>query len=418
MDRVQRTTSMSWVILAVAPLAIGATAWTARADARVDSAEFSAASQSPTRGQKPPEKPKTPEKKGKPGPVVPPKPAAIAPRMAPWIGEYDAAKKTAKARNVPILIMAVLEGEQSNDDFRERVLTDAELTKKSAECIVVIANNGSHPKKTIDVEVDGARTQREVCASYPMFDNCVQHQHLWADLFREFHEEGGQLRCPQTIVLTPDGAISLRINNGNVPQVTEVIAGIAGVQASCGPGLSELQLKDVLRTLDEGRNHAKEGAWADAWRTWQKVIALTPKTAYGAEAAREAPKALENLQKEFDRIAALLVPGTAVQAFKDLTAFAKQVAGTPLEKTAALRLKAAESDKAIRVELQTWRLAVEADQLLAEARDAFEQKQDKKGEASVKKLLAKRFAATAAQATARQLWPEIAKIEDAKTPPK
>jgi hypothetical protein len=414
MVRVPRTIRFSLVPVALPALAVlaGAVfALSARA-----AAEFaplaSAATPSPALAQKPGGKPP------KPAPVTPAKPAAPAPRMTPWLGKYDEAKKSAKERNVPVLVMIVLEGEPSSDEYRDKVLTDPELVKKSAECVVVIANNGTHAKKSIEVVVDGAKAKRDVCGSYPMFDSCSQHQRPWDDVYREFREEDGQMTCPQTVVLLPDGKVAMRINNGAAPQPTEIIAGINGAQLTCGPGLSDAQLQEVLRTLEQGRNLMIAKTWPDAWKSWQKVIAITPKSPYGEEAAREAPKALAGMQKDLERIAAALVPGTAVKAYKELVEFGKQVAGTPLEKDAAARLKKADSDKAISAELAAWKLSNEADLLLSEARDAYEQKQEKKGERAVRKLLAKRFATTAAQEQARKLWPDIAREEDAKTPPK
>jgi hypothetical protein len=123
------------------------------------------------------------------------------------------------------------------------------------------------------------------------------------------------------------------------------------------------------------------------------------------------------MQKELERIAALLVPGTAAKGYEEITKFATEIVGTPLEKDVAARIKKAEGDKAIQPELKAWRLSAEADALLREANGLTDTGDKKKAEKVVRKLLGPRFAGTPAQETARKLWPEIA-AEIGATPPK
>src|SRR5437773_8679389 len=158
--------------------------------------------------QKPPHKPAP-----KPPANAPQKAGVQGPKLEPFIGHFEDAKKSAKERNVPLLVHIVFEGEEASDRYRDKVLPDAELNKKSAECLVVIANNGTHPKKTIEEVVDGNKVRREVCSVFPMFATCGQHQKMWDDLYAQFQGEDHVLHCPQTIVLTPDGQISTRMNN-------------------------------------------------------------------------------------------------------------------------------------------------------------------------------------------------------------
>jgi hypothetical protein len=361
--------------------------------------------------QKPPHKPAP-----KPVTNTPQKPGGQAPKLEPFIGHFEDAKKNAKERNVPLLVHIVLEGDEASDRYRDKVLPDLDLLKKSPECLVVIANNGTHPKKTIDDVVEGNKVRREVCSVFPMFATCGQHQKMWDELYAEFQGEDHVLHCPQTVVLGPDGKISARMNNGQPPQPSEIVAGIAEAQAKAGPGLTQAQLDEVKRLLEEGRNLMVAKSWPDAWRTWQKVIALAGKTAWADEPQREAPKALDGVEQDLARITALLVPGSAAKAFKELSDYAKTLAGMPPEKETLARVKKAENDKAIRDEIAQWKLGVEADQLLTEARDLFDQKQEKKAAAVVRRLLGKRYASTAAAKNARELWPEIAKEEDDKPP--
>jgi hypothetical protein len=74
-----------------------------------------------------------------------------------------------------------------------------------------------------------------VCSLYGT-PNCGAHQVFWDDLFREFHEEDGSLRCPQTILYLPDGTVHLRVNNGNPPVVDELVGAIEEARGKAGRG--------------------------------------------------------------------------------------------------------------------------------------------------------------------------------------
>lgn len=353
------------------------------------------------------------EKKGGP----PPKAAAVVPVLAPWKGKLEDARAAAKERNVPIVVHVILEAEESNDQYREKILPDVELLKASVAALVLVANNGTHERKRVDVVVDGEKTTREVCAAYPMFDACAQHQAAWDEIYKEYHEDNGDLKCPQTIVLAPDGSDAGRINTSNVPEAGEISALIVAAVAKAGPGLTEDQLALVKKSLEEGRRLAADQKWVDAWRSWTAVLAITQKSTFAEEARREEPKAVAGMKAEFERLSALLVPGTAAKAYEELSKYAAAVVGTPLEREVAARLKKADGDKTIQPEIKAWRLSVEADALLREANGHIDNGDAKKAEKVVRKLLGPRFAGTPAQETARKLWPEIA-AEVGATPPK
>jgi hypothetical protein len=333
--------------------------------------------------------------------------AAPPPPLAPWRGNLADARAAAKERNVPILVHVILEAESSNDAYRDKVLPDPDLLRRSVQALVIVANNGQHPPKRIEEVVEGQTTSREVCSVYPLFAQCQQHRAAWDEIYLEWREENGDLLCPQTVVLTPDGKLSGRINTRSAPEPSEVVALLADALGKAGPGLTEAQYAQVKQGLEEARRLASAADWAAAWKAWSGVLAVTQGGPWAEEARREQPKALAGLGAELERRAAGLVPGTAAQAFESLTAFAAEVAGTPVEKDVAARLKKAEADKAIRGEIQAWRLGREADALLREATLLTDAGETKKAERVIKKLLGPRYANTPAQATARQLWPDI-----------
>lgn len=367
--------------------------------------------------QKPPKK--DPPKKDAPKPA-PAKPAE--PTLAPFLGRLEEAKTLAKERNVPLLVHIVLEGEQANDEYRDKVLPAKDLVAASAGAVVIVANNGTHSKKVVDEpQPDGTVVRKELCSVYGT-PGCNAHQRCWGDLFRDYSEEtGGErtMNCPQTIVLAPDGEVALRVNNGNPPPPEDVVAALKETQLKAGPGLTDAELADVKRLLAEGETLMETKGWPDAVRTWQKVLAIAPKGRWAEQASQSLPIATKELGAEIERVAALLVPGTAAQGYERMLDLAKACAGlAPFEKDLAARLKKVETDKATRDEIAAWKLEGEAAAILAEAQKAADEGDEKKAQRVVRKLFTKRFASTAAHATARKLWPDVAAEEDAKQPPK
>lgn len=355
------------------------------------------------------------------GRKTPPAPAGVTQeksahpaRLEPFIGKWAAALQSAKARNAPILVHIILDGEAQNDEYRDKILPDKELVVASAGALVIIANNGTHARTTIERVVDGQPEKREVCAVYGSA-SCAEHQANWDDLYKTFREEDGQLHCPQTLVFAPDGTVTTRINTRSVPASTEILAALKAAQTKAGPGLTQAQLVEVERLLVEGRNLMSTKAWPDAWRTWQKVLAITLKSVYADEARRELANAQAAIAADLDAISAGLVPGRAAQGFQDLVDFESRIAGLPIEKEVQARIKKADADKALHDEIAAYKLSVEADALLREAQVEVDAKQDKKAEKKVRRLFAKRYAATPAAAKARALWPEWAADEASKT---
>lgn len=342
---------------------------------------------------------------------TPPPAAAPAPKVTAFAGKLEAARALAKERNVPVLIHVLLEAEDSSDRYRDEVLPEKELIAASQKALVIYSNNGSHEKKTIEVVEAGEKRRKEVCSKYEV-DSCAHHQVTWDEIWGEFKEETGELKCPQTIILGPDGKVAQRINTSNTPQAGEIIGLLGETIAKFGPGLDDAELALVKRELEQGRALTIAKSWPDAWKAWAAVLAITQKSPYAEEAAREQPKALAAMRAQLEEVAALLVPGTAAKAFAQLGTLQKSFAGTPLEKELAERLKKAEATKTIREEIAAYKLGLEADKMLAEARDLFDAKQDKKAERLVKKLLSKRYAATEAAKIARELWPHVTADEE------
>jgi hypothetical protein len=243
-----------------------------------------------------------------------------------------------------------------------------------------------------------------VCDRYPWFANCAEHQAAWDDLYREFHEENGDLRCPQTVVYAPDGTVAGRINTSNAPPAAEVAALVDEAVRKAGAGLSEEALAIVKRSLADARTHAERKEWPQAWKAWNEVLLRTQLPRWADEPRAGQLKATAMIQDELVRLAQQLAPGTAAKAYAEIEKLKGLLAGSPLEKDAISLLQRAERDTSIQGEIKAWKLSVEADKLLAEVSALFDVKQEAKARAVLKKLLTKRYAGTPAQEHARKLW--------------
>jgi hypothetical protein len=159
---------------------------------------------------------------------------------------------------------------------------------------------------------------------------------------------------------------------------------------------------------------ASAESWPEAWNGWQAVLRLTPKTRYGQMANEELTVARSGLQADLERIKALLVPGRAKQGYAELVDLKQRCAGIPFESELKAEVRRAEANRALREEIAAYKLEREADELLREAQRLFDAGEQKAATLAVRRLLSKRFGATPAAATARELWPALAEEERIK----
>jgi len=327
------------------------------------------------------------------------KPPVETPKLAPHLGDLESAKAQAKERNAPVLIHMVLDGEVDNDSYREKVLKDTELIKASVGAVVLIANNGTHSKK----EVDG----KKVCDVYPMFDSCGKHQQNWDALYGLYKEDSGDLRCPQVILLLPDGKEHMRWHDGTVPAADDVRGALVEAVKLAGPSLTAEQLETVKKLAAEGRTADAAADAVAAWKAWNGVLQLTAKGQWATEATKGRDAAWSAVQLRVQTLYADLVPGKVVAAVDALQALAKELAGTPLEKEIQQRLKKAEAHKELKDELAKARLEAEAGAILKEAETAADLGDDKKAEKAARRLFAKKYRATGAARVGKERWPDL-----------
>lgn len=336
------------------------------------------------------------------------------PVLVPFVGTLEEAKRSALERNVPLLLHVILEGEPQNDEYRDQILPHAPLLELCERAVVVVANNGEHARRKLREEVEGVPVEREVCAVYPMFERCEQHRAGWDPIYFEFHDPDGEMRCPQTILLDPAGAIAWRFNVANPPPPAEVVDALKAAQRKAGRGLDLVELAAVREALGAARRAVEETAFARAWLAWNALSQLVSAGPFAAEARTGLESALEKLRAELGSLQAALVPGKAGPAWRALRAFVQELTGTPLEKEARAALARAEKDAQLKPEIDAEKLELEADELWAQAQALLEQGDARKAERNVRRLLRGKLAATRAGQLARERHPDWAAEEDAK----
>ena len=330
------------------------------------------------------------------------------PKFTPHIGDLAAARKASLEQNVPLLIHIILEDEEQNDEYRDDLLPDKELIAASQLAVVIVTNNGDHAPRRIKENIEGREVKSEVCSKYPTFAHCGQHREAWDDVYAIYHEEDGSMRCPQTVILAPDGTQAWRNNDGNPPAASAVVSQLIKAQKKAGPGLSREQLTRVKQLTKEGQRASDGKLWGDAWRKWSEVLELSKVGAYGEQAGKAMREAETAMRAELAKLLTGLVPGSAAQAYAELSRLVTDWAGSPLEPEVRKRIKAAEKNKEIKEEIARWKLEAQADALWDEGIALWEKGEERAAMKILKKLVRKKYVGTAAAARTLEKFPELA----------
>ncbi|MDP6409130.1 MAG: hypothetical protein QGI46_07125 [Planctomycetota bacterium] len=336
----------------------------------------------------------------------------VKPVLVPFRGDLDAARRSARERNVPLVYHLILEGEEQNDEYRRQVLPNRELIALSRNAVVIISNNGQHKLKQITEQVEGVRIERQVCSIYPMYENCHQHRAMWDPLYEELKEEDGNLYCPQIRIFMPDGTEVYRLTS-DPPPMNTVLAQLKRAQKEAGPSLTEGELLRVKRHLLDGARCLEGRLWMDAWRAHGAVLEILAQGAFADEARKGAEASLAGFDIEIEEVRERLVPGTAAAAYARLVALAADCARTPRERRLADLIRKAERDRAIKEEIETWKLERKAEELWSDALALLAEEQDRKAERLFRRLLRKNYAQTPAGLRAAERFPKWAAEERA-----
>jgi len=327
-------------------------------------------------------------------------------QLEPFVGTLETAKKAALEQNVPLLVHLILEGEPQNDDYRNQILPHKELIALSQKAVVLIANNGEHSLKTVTEEIEGRKVKSQVCSVYPMFANCAQHREPWDSIYVTYHDEAGDLRCPQTFILTPAGKKSWRHNDGNPPTAKAVVRKLQEAQKAAGPGLSSAELKEIKKRVKEAGRSTDGKLWGPAWREWQGVLELIEVGKFAEDARAAQADLAAKMEAQVAELAKGLVPGQAAAAYAELSALLPELAATPAEAELKKLIRRAEKDKAISDEIKAWKLEQEAAALLEEAIAGSEADDQKRVRKALRKLFGKKYRETDSAARGRDRFPE------------
>jgi len=341
---------------------------------------------------------------------------AKVPDIVFYDGELDAARKEARERNTPVLILAALDGEEGSTRFHDAIMgTNREaMATAVASTIVIIVNNGTHElKKVRRKDANGDDLEIEVCSSWET-KSCDVHQKNWDDVYLEFTAdagddgEGGAWALPELILLTPLGEVAWR-DSGDPMSIANVETQVKEARRVAGPSLTKKELTLVKRLLDDGRTMMRAKSWHDAWHAWAGILAITEKSVYAEEAGREQPKALEGMGKDLDKLVAQLVPATARSAYVQMVELAKGFSGTPLDARMKSELKKAEKNKELKAIIAAVKLELQADALFDKAMALFDAGKEKQALKELKKILSKKFRQTPAAQRVRERFPELVK---------
>lgn len=321
----------------------------------------------------------------------------------PRLGELAEAKREAYERNVPLIIVAIQEGEEANDRFYEVVYRHPAFVTAAAPVVLVLVNDGAHPTRTIREEgTDGQTLERQVCERFET-PSCADHKLNFNRVHQEFNEDGA-LRTPQMVVLSPKA--ELRERFVDLHAVGDLTQAIAKATQAAGPGLSAEQLSAVKQHHGAATKHQEEWSWALAYREWTALLAIAPAGAFAEEAKAGSEKALAALRAAIDEALAKMQGGKVVEGYVALSELGPVVAGTPLEKDHKKALQGAERNKAWREAIEGHKRAVEADGLWKELDLLLAEDEVEKAKRIGERIL-RRFGDTPAAGRVRKEWPDL-----------
>lgn len=324
------------------------------------------------------------------------------PRIEVFRGDLGPARERARARNVPLVVFVIQEGEEANDRFRDAIWVDKKVIAAVRDVVVVLANDGKHETKKIVEERGEEKIEREVCARFET-PTCLEHRRHFDPCFVEFNQEG-LMRTPQMICLLPDGEMHERLID--VPPVSSVVATVQAASRKAGPGLSEKSYLEVRRLVEEGRRAHKRGKWELSLRAWDDILALTQHGVWADEATQTRAEALKLMEEEIARALALLEAGSIVDGYARLLELRELYAETPVSKDLERTIRAAERNDDWKDAIKAYKRELAARELVAEIETLLAEDDERKAKGRMRRLL-RLYEDTDAAAVAKARWPEL-----------
>jgi tetratricopeptide (TPR) repeat protein len=345
------------------------------------------------------------------------KPGVVKPTVLPFSGSYEDALQRANDRNVPMLLIGIVESEDGalDDDiraFRDSIFAEPELQTIAPRVLLALAANRAHEALKLDVvRENGTKDALQVCSVYRT-QNCSVHQKMFDALYRE-HNADGELRSPAALVLGPDRKVAKSWQTGHAPAWGEILDVLKVVQNAAGEGLTEGQLADVRAFTAQATREFAAQQWGAGHATWGKLLAVTSKTRYSEDARRGQAQAVAELDKARAEARECVRAGRIVDGYVRLLELAQGWKASSYAKDLEREIAALEKDKSGKDAIAAYKREREAEALWNEARGLEAAKEAKKAEAKLRQLLRK-FGDTPAGQRAREAYPDLARDEEQK----
>ena len=326
-----------------------------------------------------------------------------APTLAVFKDSLKQARAHALERNVPIVAVALIDKESDNVAARDELLASAEFAALSQHCVFFFSNPAQHTLAEVVETVDGTKRTVSVCSAFKT-PSCKQHQQHWDELYNSFNEEG-ELRCPQVLVLSPDGKLADRLSPGHKPEVGAVIGAVAKLQAQLGRGLDEAELarlKDATLRASKAEIAGKTGS---SWRAFAEVLSVSPDGARALAARQGQQRAVLALGVQRTAAEAKLTSDARLAGYLELEALAADWIGTEQGLELTRLLRKLEKEPLLRDALAKKKFADEAQALWDEAEVQTRAGQPKEAERKLR-LLLRKYPGTPAFERAAKAYPD------------
>jgi hypothetical protein len=325
------------------------------------------------------------------------------PKIEPWLGDFDSARERSRDRNAPLLILSLLEGEQTSDRVRDEIYKGQAFARAAQGTIVLMTNNGSHPTKAIEVETaDGRKVERTICSVYET-PTCADHQRSQDRVYQEYHQEG-KFKMPHLIAVLPDGKVLDRASDEI--QIADSVRIAEAAKKTAGPSLTDAELAEVRAKLEQLKAFEKARLWVSAWRAAARVLEITAAPLYAERAQAGVDGALDGMRADVAHALKQMEDGEVEAGYARLLALRDEHADTPLEKDTKEAVRKVERDKRFKDAIRQIQRNAEAEELMRELEAALTEGKDKAAERLAEKLIAK-YADTPAGKRAAERFPDL-----------
>lgn len=326
------------------------------------------------------------------------------PKLVCFAGDLAAARERARLRNVPIVAIAILDDEPDNEKTREDLLKSEALAVLSQNCVLFFSNHGQHPQVEItEPAPDGGEPRkRKVCRRY-LTANCAEHQQHWDEIYNGYNIEG-ELKCPQALILMPDGALLHRTQPGFVATAADIESAVNLASAELGRGMDDAAMERAIGAEKRGRAAEAQGKHGSAWRAFAEVLAESPDGPLATSAKQGQARGLAALTTARAAATAKLAEGDGLAGYLELEALAADWRGSPHSAEIERVMRQAEKQPALKEALARKRREDEAQALWTEA-EALKATKPKEHERKVRTLLRK-YPGTSAHAVAAKAYPD------------